>query len=534
MHDNAELLGAADPADAVLLLRLEHAVADLLAETSFGTDLYPRLLEVIGSALAWPVGAVWAASEHADGVPPQLRCVAMWHAADVDVREFEEASRRLTLPSGVGLPGRVWQSGGPAWVRDAALDPDMPRAAIVGRIGLAAAFCFPIASRDGIEALVEFFTDTPLDPATDLLNTMSSLGRRIGDALRRQRVDETVRRSEGRLRAVIDSALDCVIIADAGGRVLEFNPAACRTFGYSREETVGRELADLIVPAALRARHRRGLSRYLRTGVARSLDQRLEIDGMRADGTVFPVELTITRVPIAGPPVFAAYLRDLTERRAVEGELRASRHRVVEAVVAERHRLERDLHDGAQQRLVSLGLMLARARGNLPTEPERAAQVLDEAITALDEAALELRALARGIHPASLTRYGLAAAVADLARRSPLDLQLASLPTRRFPMAIEATAYFVVSEALTNAARHAGTHRLTIAVDEMPPDRPAALVVRVRDDGRGGAAPDRGTGLRGLADRLALLDGTLDVSSPTGGGTTLVARIPLPAADPPR
>ena len=110
-----------------------------------------------------------------------------------------------------------------------------------------------------------------------------------------------------------------------------------------------------------------------------------------------------------------------------------------------------------------------------------------------------------------------------------MDLQLGSLPARRFPAAVEATAYFVISEALTNAARYAGTHRVRIDIARSKPRTGrAALVVRVRDDGRGGAAPDRGSGLRGLADRVALLDGTLEVSSPPDGGTTITAHIPLP------
>jgi PAS domain S-box-containing protein len=210
-----------------------------------------------------------------------------------------------------------------------------------------------------------------MDPAPELLATMSSLGSRIGDALRRQRVDNAVRLSEARLRAVLAAALDAVVIADANGVVLEFNPAACATFGYQREQAVGRELAELIIPPELRARHREGLARYVRTEKPNVLDRRIEINGRRADGSVFPVELTITRIAVPGSPVFAGYLRDLTERHRAEEELRASRHRVAEAVVAERQRLERDLHDGAQQRLISLGAALNRARTALPDQSVR-------------------------------------------------------------------------------------------------------------------------------------------------------------------
>jgi PAS domain S-box-containing protein len=527
VHDTTAPAGVADVG---LLLRLEHAVADLVADSRPAAEFFDALLPAIGGHLGWPVGAAWTMDGAGEGDEPRLGCVSAWRAPGADLDEFVEASRRLTLPRGVGLPGRVWLSGRPAWIRDTRRDTNMPRAAVAARAGLGAAFCFPAVSRDGVEALVEFFAPSALDPAPELLATVSSLGGRIGDALRRQRVDEAVRRSEARLRAVIDSALDCVVIADAAGRVVEFNPAACRTFGYRREETVGRELAELIVPPELRDRHRDGLRRYLETGQARSLDRRLEIAGMRADRSTFPVELTITRVPVAGPPVFAAYLRDLTERRRSESELRASRRRVVEAAVAERQRLERDLHDGAQQRLLSLGMTLVRARNALPATPERAAGLLDDAIGALEEAAVELRDLARGIHPTSLTRHGLGAALTDVVRRSSLEVELGPLPAGRFPAAVEATAYFIVAEALANVARHAGTEHARVEISVQPPGE---LVVIVTDWGVGGVRSDAGTGLRGLADRVALLDGDLRVTSAAGTGTVVRAGIPLPDADVP-
>jgi PAS domain S-box-containing protein len=257
------------------------------------------------------------------------------------------------------------------------------------------------------------------DPSEAVLATTASLGRRVGEALRRHRQDELVRRSEARLRAVLEAALDCVIIVDAHGIVLEFNPAACATFRLSREQAVGQSLSELIIPPNLRAQHRAGFARYLRTEQPRVLDRRLEITGMRADGAEFPVELTITRIAAAGPPVFAGYLRDLTDRYQAEEEIRAARHRVVQAVVEERQRLERDLHDGAQQRLISVGTALARARTALPDQPNRAVAILDEAIAGLEQAAIELRDLARGIHPASLTQYGLATVLGEVARRPP-------------------------------------------------------------------------------------------------------------------
>ena len=513
-----------DAVDAAALLRLEHAVAEII-DLGAVDDVFTPLLASVGAALGWPVGGVWMVHTPShDDLPPVLHLAVSWHADDIRRR-----GRVRRGQPGRGAGGRGRTAGPGLAYRATGLDPGCPRRARLSPLGgrptagLAAAFCFALSSADGVEGFVEFFADRALDPSDEVLATTASLGRRVGDALRRHRQDEAMRRSEARLRAVLDAALDCVVIADAEGTVIEFNPAACRTFGWSRDAAIGQNMTELIIPPALRQRHRDGLARYLATGEPQVLDRRVEITGMRADGTVFPVELTITRIAIGGPPVFAGYLRDLTDRHRAEEEIRAARHRVVEAVVQERQRLERDLHDGAQQRLIAVGTTMARARTALPDEPNRAAAVLDEAIAGLDEAALELRDLARGIHPASLTRYGLSAALGDVARRSPIDLELGTIPVERYPLAVEATAYFVISEALTNVARYAGTGRarVDVAVHD------AVLVVTIGDDGPGGASLDGGTGLRGLADRVAMLDGTFDVDSPRGGGTRLSARIPL-------
>jgi len=519
VHDNLAPSGAGS--DASRLLALEHAVADLVTQGSANDELLVGLLAAVCGTMGWLVGAAWLW----DPATERLRCTGTWHK-DAPLARFTAVTSGLSLRTGVGLPGRVWESGRPEWIADVRLDGNFPRAAAAREAGLAAAMSFPVTSRDGVEALVEFFADRPVEPDEPLLATAASMGRRVGDTMRRNRVDEVVRRSEARLRAVLDAALDCVVIADGTGRVLEFNPAACTTFGYTPQEAIGRELVDLIVPPSLRAAHQAGFTRYLTTEQSTILDRRLETTGVRADGTEFPVELTITRVAVPGVPVFAAYLRDLTDVRRAEEELRASRRRVLDAAVRERQRLERDLHDGAQQQLISLGLTLARSRATVLEDPVKTATMLDDAVVRLDEAAVELRNLARGIHPSSLTRYGLAGACADLARRSSVEVHFDVAVEERHPMAVEATAYFVISEALTNVARYAPAARAAVTVT----DDGTAVTVVVADDGPGGADPSRGTGLRGLADRLALLDGSLDVRSPDGQGTRVVARVPLPAS----
>jgi signal transduction histidine kinase len=210
------------------------------------------------------------------------------------------------------------------------------------------------------------------------------------------------------------------------------------------------------------------------------------------------------------------------ELRAKVAELRDSRSRMLRIGLEERRRLERDLHDGAQQRLVSMALGMRLARDRMRDDPDTAERILDGAGAELEAALEELRELARGIHPAVLSDRGLDAALETLARRAPLPVDLNHESYERLPESIELAAYFVVSEALTNVAKYADASHATVNVARGN----GKLLVEVTDDGVGGADPDKGTGLRGLADRLAVIEGRLEVESPPGAGTTIRAKIP--------
>jgi signal transduction histidine kinase len=274
------------------------------------------------------------------------------------------------------------------------------------------------------------------------------------------------------------------------------------------------------VPPSLRAAHRRGLARFLETGEPVILDRRMELTGMRRDGTEFPVELTITRIALPGPPIFTGYLRDITVRTTALQELRASRARLVAVADAERRRIQRNLHDGAQQRLTSALLSLGRIRAS----SDEHAALLELAIEELATGLQEIRELAGGLHPSMLTERGLATALQALAMRAPLPVELEALPDRRLPEQVEAAAYYVVAEALANVQKHASARHVAVSATA-DADR---LAVVVSDDGVGGADA-QGSGLRGLADRVEALDGRLTVESPSGAGTRLVAEIPLGA-----
>jgi signal transduction histidine kinase len=220
---------------------------------------------------------------------------------------------------------------------------------------------------------------------------------------------------------------------------------------------------------------------------------------------------------------FAELVADALANADAREQLAASRARIVEAGDSERRRLERNLHDGAQQRLVALALLLREVEAKLHGDPETAGRLLASAREELALALDELRELARGIHPAILSDRGLGPALEALAARTPVPVQVRGVPRVRLPLPVEAAAYYLVAEALTNVVKHANATRVMVEIG--PSDGP--VHIEVRDDGTGGAAVEEGSGLRGLADRVEALGGTLEVDSRDGAGTRVIGRVPL-------
>ena len=408
--------------------------------------------------------------------------------------------------------------------------------------GLPASWAFPITSPLAREQVFLIVTGTEdlSTQETFLLSVLAQLCGAViaslhsiseaelrGQADREREVAEAraavLATTEERQRAILETALDAVISIDRDSRVTYVNSAFERTFGYSAEEVAGRSLAETIVPPSLREAHRRGLARYLETGQATILDRRIEMPAMRADGTEFPAEVSVTRTGPPGQPAFTAYVRDITDRQRAEQELIASRARVVAASDAARQRVTRDLHDGAQQRLVATLISLQLAEQRWESAPQRARELVGQALDDARRGLEDLRALAAGLHPAILTQHGLAAAVRALADRLPVPVEI-DVPGIRLPAAVEAGLYFFCSEALTNVVKHAHATCAWIRL-EVPGDH---CVVEVRDDGIGGArlGPET-SGLIGLSDRIGALGGTLDIISPPSRGTMLRAAVPI-------
>jgi PAS domain S-box-containing protein len=362
------------------------------------------------------------------------------------------------------------------------------------------------------------------------------------DITERKRAEEELRSSEARATAVVETALDCVVVMDADGRIVEFNPAAERTFGHRREDIVGRPVADLI-PQRLRQAHRDGMRRFRETGEARILGQRIELQGLRADGTEFPVELTITHVD-GVRPLFVGYLRDITERKRAEEEIRrnldllqrtdAHRRellsRLVDAQEEERRRLAGEIHDDSVQIMTAVGVRLETLRRKLDDGPH--SEAVEGLQRTVEESIGRLRHLLFELRPPALDREGLIPALRMLVERIEpepgqafrVESELGAEPTPEARLVL----YRIAQEALTNARKHAGPGEVALSLGE----RDRGVVLRVRDDGHG-FDPSASTmmpghiGLSSMRERVEMAGGWLRVDSAPGRGTTVEAWVPL-------
>jgi PAS domain S-box-containing protein len=296
-------------------LSVQYGVARVLAEANSLERAAPELLEAIGTPLGWSTGNLW---ESRDEEPLQL--VGSWTAEGLEFPRFAEATRQLDTESELALPARAWKTGRSSWIEDYSADPRYPRAEAAGVDGLGGGTAFPIRIGSECVAVIEFFAGDVRAPDPELIALTDAIGVLIGEFIESLRIADRVRLSEARKSAVFASSLDAVITIDHQGRVAEFNPAAEEIFGHSAEDAIGVEIAELVIPPSLRERHRTALRRVVETGESTLLGQRIELTGMRADGTEFPVELAVNVIRGTDPPMFTGTIRDITARRSADRE----------------------------------------------------------------------------------------------------------------------------------------------------------------------------------------------------------------------
>jgi PAS domain S-box-containing protein len=343
------------------------------------------------------------------------------------------------------------------------------------------------------------------------------------DVTQRKRQEETIKRERDYLDTIANATPGLLVVLAEDGELAgePFNEASRRVLGYSDADVGHRDFFETLIAPEDREQTRRQFGEVVSGRASGEFESRF----VTRSGRYVPVAWS--GVPLGrnvgdDRMIYLLHGVDVTERRHHEDELRASRARLVEAADLERRRLERNLHDGAQQRLVTLSLTLRLIESRLRGDPE-AVRLLAGAREELAHALEELRELARGLHPAVLSDHGLRAAVSALADRSTVPVDVEHAIDGRLPEHVEVAAYFVVSEALANVQKYAGASNVTIALGTDD----GAAVVEISDDGVGGADPAGGSGLRGLVDRVEALGGRLEIDSAAGAGTSVRARIPL-------
>lgn len=365
-------------------------------------------------------------------------------------------------------------------------------------------------------------------PVTDATGRVTSIVAGGIDITERKQREVQLQRERDITETLMQAIPSLVVVVDSGGLIVDagydearagVNNAFRKTLGWDDSQIVRRSVLDFIDSADAY------VASMMIAGAANGMAMpQKESRWLSQEG---PIDVAWTATPIddvTGRRASLVLLSgvDITERKHQEAEIRASRSRIIEAAGEARRKLERNLHDGAQQRLVSLSVSLRLAESLLDSDPTGARQVIAGSRTELAAALEELRELARGIHPAVLTDQGLAAAIEALVVRTPLPIQI-DLPPDRLPAPIEAAVYYVISESLANVVKYASATSVDVCV-EAGDDW---VTVTVIDDGIGGADPARGTGLNGLSDRVAALDGTLRVDSRPGEGTRISAEMPV-------
>jgi len=304
------------------LLKLLKSVAIAANEATSVDEALQTCLDRVCAHTGWPVGHAYLVQS---GSVTELESSGCWHLGEGERFEgFRRVTDRTRFLPGVGLPGRVLISTRPAWITDVTTDPNFPRAASAAEAGIKAAFAFPVLAEGEVAGVLEFFSTEGVPPDDGLLESMAQVGVQVGRVVERRRAGDTLRASEERIRAIVETANDAFVGMDSDGIITDWNRQAEATFGWSRGEVVGRRVAETIIPGQYREAHRRGLRHLLDTGEGPVLGKAIELTALHRDGHEFPVELTVWATALAEGRSFSAFIKDITERRRAQKVLRES------------------------------------------------------------------------------------------------------------------------------------------------------------------------------------------------------------------
>ena len=313
-------------AEAALL----HKASAMVTETVSFEEALQRCIDMVCETTGWPVGHAYIAMD--DG-SEELTPTNIWHLDDPEkYASFRNATSRTRFARGAGLPGRIWESGEPAWIPNVQGDPNFSRFRCEEGVAVKGAFGFPIKIDGRVVVILEFFTHQEMGPNDRLLALVRSVGIQVGRVIERRQANEALRQSELRTRGILDAAADAIITINDDGSVDTVNPAAERLFGYAADELIGRNVS-MLMPAPFRGEHDGYLSNYLRTGDRKIIGIGREVVGLRKDGSTFAMDLAVSEMNLGDRRLFTGILRDITERKRAEKALQESAARLQEQTV---------------------------------------------------------------------------------------------------------------------------------------------------------------------------------------------------------
>jgi len=428
------------------------------------------------------------------------------------------------VPAGTdSQAGYTLRAGGPVVVEDFARENRFACPELLRRHGVQAGLSVPIFVGGRSWGVLGAHTCRPRTFSHDDVHFLQAVAHVLATAIERREREEALRESEARYRAIVETAVDAIITIDETGRILLFNPAAERIFGYRAEEVIGRNIS-VLMPSPYREQHDRYIRNYLETGRRRIIGRGREVTGLRKDGTTFPMYLAVSEVRLPDRRLFTGIVRDLSETRRLEQE-------ILRISDEERRSIGQDLHDGLGQMLTGMALISQSLARRLAAQGRPEARELEELTELIRQADRQARTLARGLIPVELEANGLQAALYRLTRQTEelFGIRCRFEAEKDVPVADNMAAthlYRIAQEALNNAVRHgrAQTITVTLAADD------EALHLWVRDDGVG--IPEKlpetsGMGLRIMHYRARLLGGHLEVRRRKEGGTEVHAAVPL-------
>ncbi len=514
-------------------LALESEVTSILTESPTVSDAAPRILQAICESTGWEIGELW----DADTQTGVLRCVNVWHMEMKDAAEFETYSKTITFLPGVGLPGRVLASGEPLWITDLGADTNFPRMPFAVKEGLRSGFGFPILLGNEVLGVLEFFSREMRERDPDLLETVSSIGSRIGQLLERKRTEQKLRESESRFRTLAETASDAIITIDEHSTIIFVNPATEGVFGYASSEMLGRDLT-MLMPEYLRHLHRAGFSKYLETGQRHLSWEAIELPGLHKAGREIPLEISFGEFVRNDRHFFTGVARDITERKRAEEALRRSREERLIEIEQVRKRIATDLHDDIGSSLTQISILSEVAQREIARDDSSATKPLSMIASASRELVDSMSDIVWAINPqkdhlSDLTQR-MRLFASDIFTGSNIKFRFDAPGANqdvRIGANVRREVFLIFKESVNNLVRHSGCTEAEIefrVADDW-------LALRVSDNGAGFDASRQsdGHGLMSMRDRARETGGEFEVLSGNGKGTTVNLKLPFSAGPPP-